>query len=281
MRIADGFRAFREGFDRRLLYQYWLAVKQHAWEVAWGATVVGIPFTLYTLYVSPSLRLLGWAVAVWILIGGYYVWRSEYLKHLPKLKIEDKIYLQETPVKTSMGYEVGDRIYVQIIPKCITDSPVTGCQGHLLRILKHSDTGWVETAMNEPSELEWSLHEYRPLTIHPGIDQRLNICYWDKDQRIITPALAHLPLRWTSVFASPGLAFGHVNGREVPLDEAAIKQLREAGDPVAETMGSYGVFRFDIRFTAAECSSLDISVSVSLDGSEWNEPFTQIYKAQT
>jgi hypothetical protein len=82
-KFKQGWRSFKEGISSRLFWQYLLAVKEHAWEVAWGAGMIGIPLTIITLYVSPSLRSLGWVAAICILVGGYYVWRAEYVRRLP------------------------------------------------------------------------------------------------------------------------------------------------------------------------------------------------------
>jgi hypothetical protein len=38
----------------------WRAVWNHAWEIFWGAGVIGVAFTIYTLYFSPPWTLLGW-----------------------------------------------------------------------------------------------------------------------------------------------------------------------------------------------------------------------------
>jgi hypothetical protein len=78
--LSEGFRSFKEGLDRKLLWDYWLAVKEHAWETFWGAGVIGIVITIITLYYPPSRTYLPWVVAWAVLVAGYYVWRADHVR---------------------------------------------------------------------------------------------------------------------------------------------------------------------------------------------------------
>jgi hypothetical protein len=84
---TEGFRSFKEGLNRKLLWEYWLAVKEHAWETFWGAGVVGIAFTIYTIYYAPARTYIPWAVVWAILVAGYYVWRADHVRLQQKIEV--------------------------------------------------------------------------------------------------------------------------------------------------------------------------------------------------
>jgi hypothetical protein len=177
-----------------------------------------------------------WAIAlffVWALIvAGYFSWRMDHIRLLPKFEVRE-FRIQETPTEGLQR-----RVYVQLLPQCLTDASVKECQGNLLRVFKQiaGDSDWVLTSMNEPLHLEWSYRGAGPLTLEPGIDQRLNICYRISDLSMLIPAIPSLPSRWREVF------------------------------------NSTGTFKFDIRITAEDCPPVDVSIAVSLDDCEWNRP---------
>ena len=78
--FPEGFRSFKRGLSRHLLWAYCLTVKEHAWEILWGAGWFGIAFTILTVYYSPSRRAWGWVVAWCFLVAGYYAWREAQLE---------------------------------------------------------------------------------------------------------------------------------------------------------------------------------------------------------
>lgn len=78
---SEGFRSFKKGLDWKLIWEYWLAVKEHAWvETFCGAGVPGIAFTIYTIYYAPARAYIPWAVAWAIFVAGYYVWRADHIR---------------------------------------------------------------------------------------------------------------------------------------------------------------------------------------------------------
>jgi hypothetical protein len=237
LNFSQGFRSFKEGFDWKLVRDYLLAVKEHAWETVWGATVVGIPFTIYTLYFAPSRLFLAW-FCVWIvLVAGYYIWRADHIRLIPKFAVTELIVQPtETEDPNSMN------LYVQIIPECLTDAPVHECRGRLLRVCKrHSDSGeWVVTGMNAPLFLGWDYYGIIPFTLEPGIKRRLNICWWGDRSMFIVPAVDPIPSKFKAVF------------------------------------NSSGTFKFDIRLTAKDCSPVDVSVTVNIDERLWDRPVVSL-----
>jgi hypothetical protein len=173
--IARSIRLFREGFDRHLLWIYWNTFKDKAWEILWGPTVLGVIFGIATLWYSPlKIWFLSYLLFV-VFMTGYYLWREEYVRLQPRFKVE-KIIAQVTDTENP---DVKN-IFLQVLPECLTDAPVLDCRARLLLVSQKNVNGeWVPTQMNSPLKLGWDYYGYNPLTIEPGIGQRLNICWWD------------------------------------------------------------------------------------------------------
>ena len=85
--LSEGLRTFKQGLDKGHIWAYWLAVKEEAWAIAWGAGLTGTPIAIITLYLSPSWKALGWTVAWCFLVAGYYVWRVNYVRLQQKLEM--------------------------------------------------------------------------------------------------------------------------------------------------------------------------------------------------
>lgn len=219
----------------KLLPDYFTAIAAQWQEILWGA---GMPAVIMIVWWSLGHPPKGVTIGYFVLamfVAGYLTWLADHLRLMPALGIKG-FHIQETPIMSSMGFaSEKQRAYLQIVPR-LANAPVRECQGYLLRVSKDADGGWQETPMNEPLVLEWSLHEELSLTLHPGIQQRLNVCFWD-EQRVITPAIVgQLPLRW---FAVPN---------------------------------SVGKFRFDVRIISIDCEPVDVSIAMTLDNRTWNDP---------
>jgi hypothetical protein len=238
--LSRSFKLLREGFDR-LLWEYWLAFKDKAWEVFWGPTVLGIVFGLVTLWYSPARPWFLLYVLAVVFLTGYYLWRTDHIRLIPRLRAK-AVLLQETPT----AFEHIRGIYVQVKVVCLTEASVSECRGHLVRVCKKDypdQDQWEETEMNESVYLAWSLRgdkAFEPLTLEPGVEPRLNICHWASNSPQIVPAIDPLPNRAAQVF------------------------------------NSSGIFRFDIRITSKDCAPIDFSVSVTLDRRRWNEPIVEL-----
>lgn len=140
------------------------------------------------------------------------------------------------------------QVYVQVIPQCLTEAPVHECKGHLLRVYKKylGDANWHTPVINEPLDLQWSTKDSSPLTLQPGIDQRLNVCFRDSHPTArVMPATSFVPMLWTTV---PNPA---------------------------------GTFRFEIRVTAVDSALVDISVDVTVEGRDWDKPSVQLTQGFT
>jgi len=149
----------------------------------------------------------------------------------PKFKVE-KVIAQVTDT------EVKDvtNIFLQVLPECMTDAPVLECRARLLLVSQKNGYGkWVPTEMNSPLKLGWDYYGYDPLTIEPGIGQRLNICWWDNRFTGIVPTVDPMPSKWRRIIGP-------------------------------------GPFKFDVRMSAKDCSPIDFSVTINLLGRKWDDP---------
>ena len=245
-RLSDSFRSFKEGLQPKLLWEYWLAFKNTFWDLFWGATVIGIPFGIYTLIYAPSkMLLLSYVLAV-VFMAGYVLWKADQVRLMTKFKITD-IKVVETPTNQINL----NQVYVQVVPRCLSETPIRECKGHLLRVYikyTHDEDKWEGPIFDEPVDLGWSIYGSASRTLEPNISQRLNVCFWNVSPgsfRIIIPATEPIPSRLLSA------------------------------------LNSSGIFRFEIRVTAADCSAVNISVDVTLDGCELNKPIVSLMQGFT
>jgi hypothetical protein len=97
--FSEGFRSFKKGLSKRLIWAYWLAIREHAWEILWGAGPFGILFTIITVYYSPSKKAWGWVVAWCFFVAGYYAWRQAQLE-IERLKDNVSLEIRPSPGET-------------------------------------------------------------------------------------------------------------------------------------------------------------------------------------
>jgi hypothetical protein len=186
---------------------------------------------------SPPLT---WIFISAAFVAGYYAWQSNFARLIPYMAVR-RFHVTSTP--TSGAESI---IVVQIVPECLTDSPVNECRGHLLRVFARDDDkeSWKETAMDEPLDLLWSIHDDSlPRTLNPGVSMRFNVCVIRLPGRVEF-AGGSIPLRWNSVFRNNNS------------------------------------FRFDIRVTAKDCVPADISLMVKIR-KDWSDPTVQIIRQET
>ena len=237
-RIARYFRTQFQTFN--LLGVYFRSIVQRWHDVLWGASTIAFAFVLWWFLGNPPV----WAIALYLVavmfISGYYAWRADHIRLMPKFEIRE-FRVQENPTTDPNLIQV----YVQVIPKCLTEAVVTECSGRLLRVYKRDSdqNNWESTAANEPVLLEWSFHDFAPLTLQPGIDQRLNVCFWTNRTNIILPRV-----------------------------EPKAQSARYHG-----VFLSSGMFRFEVRVTAENCAPVDISLVVTTDGCIWNRPTVELF----
>jgi hypothetical protein len=232
--MAGLFRWLKTRFETfDLLPDYFGAVVKNWHDILWGASVFAVAFLIWWFLGNPPTWIIGVYLVGAMFIAGYYAWRSDHLRLIPKLEIAQIVL---TPTPTDQQIQL---IVVHIIPKCLTDAPVEGCKGYLLRVLRWSEDtkDWAPTEIDEPLDLLWSIYDDDlPRTLHPGIEKRFNLCWINQSRQVLL--LGRVPLRWQEVFNQ--------------TDQ----------------------FRFDVRITAKNCPPADASIAVRI-GDDWKSPSVQ------
>jgi hypothetical protein len=209
-----------------LLPDYLRAVIQH-WNDILFLSIPTFPFVVWWFVGSPPMWLIIF-IFIWVfLVAGYYAWRAERVRFLPKMTFA-------TPPFRFHDQSTSDplerRRYLQILPECLGNGPVIGCQGHLLRVMRWDNEEWQPTEFDHAMGLVWSyLDAAVPRTLYPGIDYRLNLLFVSLRQDRRGLALTTQPQNF------------------------ALASLRDP-PPIA--------LRFDIRITGENCAPLDISLKV-------------------
>jgi len=219
-------------FEKLLLMPDYFGALAKEWlNILFGETLVGIGFLIWWALGEPKNHSLVVAFLIAMFVAGYYAWRANYIRLQPRFKVE-RIIAQRTDTETPGVV----KIYLQVLPECLTDAPVKACHGRLLLVSQLNGRGeWVPTEMNSPLKLGWDYYGYEPLTIEPGIGQRLDVCFWDSSATAIVPTVHPLPSKWRSIIGP-------------------------------------GPFKFDIRMVAKRCEPVDFSVTVNLLGRKWDDP---------
>jgi hypothetical protein len=150
--FRESTRVFWTGWAE--IFDYLAAVREHAWEVMWGASVIGIVFTIATLVWSPSWRALGYVIALVVFVAGYQLWRAYHLRLIPKLEIGD-IRMKYA----ATGVPNQKRIFAQILIKCATEGSVENCTGQLIGVSKLVNDKWEPTKIDETNDLFWSFRD--------------------------------------------------------------------------------------------------------------------------
>ncbi len=245
-KFSHGFQSFKEGLDWKLIGDYWRAVREHAWETLWGAGMVGIPFGLLTLYYAPSRAFLPWLIVWVVLVAGYYIWRADHIRLISRLNIAR---LHVEPARN----ESGRSVWIQIEPECLTEAVVESCQGWLLRV-KHrfppesgiGNSAWEPTSINEPLALGWSFGGFAPISLYPGVPQRLNVfsLYSELPNKTMPqPSVGSVPLKaW-------------------------------------DVLTRQGSFRFEVQLRAKDCPPIHIAVEYE-PGEPWDKPNVQLTRLE-
>ncbi len=220
-----------------LVGDYFIAVKSTGWDLLWGASIPSIAYCLWWFKSVPPWWVTMIFLLALVFVSGYYLWRADHVRLMPQFAVKSAV-IQPTETESP---EVMN-MFIQIIPECLTEAPVYECRGRLLRVCRRftDNSEWAITPMDAPLFLGWDYYGHGPFTLEPGINQRLNVCWWRSDQKFIIPSVEPLPSKFRVVFSS--------------------------GD----------TYKFDIRITAKDCSPVDISVTVNLGLRKWDDPIVTL-----
>lgn len=149
----------------------------------------------------------------------------------PKLGIH-AVKVQITPTTDASEH----RAYVQLVPVSLTQAQVQGCMARLLKveIWSEEENAWQPTSLNEPLLLNWSMRGDVPVTVRPGVDQRLNLCWANNRGRVVADV------------------------HDLPLRGAHVLNLEDR-------------FRFSVYISAQDGTYTTADVEVAFHG-DWNHP---------
>jgi len=224
-----------------LLPDYFVALYEQWHTILWCAAPPSVAFFLWWSLGNPP----SWITALWFAIvlffAGYMVWQADHVRLVPKFSVP-QFHIQHTPNLVD-GRSTARSIWIQIEPECLTDAPVEECQGRIIRVLHKwpadsgiGDGGWEATEVNEPQALSWSLTGYAPITLYPGVPQRLNIFWIHSDARqLLQPCVESVPLR------------------------------------AIEVLSQQGSFRFEVQLRGKDCTPVSVAVECER-GNPWDKP---------
>jgi hypothetical protein len=229
----------RSGTSLGLLPKYFKELATRWQGILWGGSVFAI-WGLYFIIGSPPSWLNWTAVTVALFGAGYFAWRVDHIRLLPKFTVPEQIKYHPTPTRDGDGVVNGMSVWVQLSPKCLTDAPVEQCSAWLREVRRWSEAEqkWKATDMNESLPLGWSFggEGHPPITLEPGNERRLNVLSIHSSNKLPVPVTCPLPLLWTqSVY----------NDKDT--------------------------FLFDITFRGKDCPPVDIYLTVRC-GDQWDRP---------
>jgi hypothetical protein len=172
------FKKFRR---EHLLFQYFTLVFTKWQAVLWGGSMLAVLWGIAFIVVNSlpaSLTWINWvAVIIALFFAGYYIWRVDHVRLIPKLDIDD-LSMKYAP----MGADKKRR-FVQIRVKCKTEGLIEDCRGQLLRILKWSDGKWEPTHIDEALDLWWSFVDGPTVRLEDGAPRHLNVFFVENTSR--------------------------------------------------------------------------------------------------
>jgi hypothetical protein len=235
--IVQWFKRRFTSFD--LLPEYFTAAAKEMQNVLWGALLPFVGWGIWFIVSTPPAWVNWMAVLLAVLLGGYYTWRADHIRLLPRFEVK-RFHVQHTPAN------LGRFVIVQLELACTTEAVVEECQGWLLAIKHKYPEGsgvesvkWEETAINEPLVLQWSISDsYDPVSLHPGVLKRLNVFSFYGD-----------------------------------LPHPFVPQIRAEGVPLRflDVLTRQGSFRFEVLIRAKDCAPRHASLEYT-PGEEWDKP---------
>jgi hypothetical protein len=168
-----------------LFREYLRAIGQHWQEILGSASVPLLIWTVWFIVGNPPSWINWTFIVLTMLVAGYFVWRADHIRLIPKLKIAGTGF-QDTPVVCD-GRVVDHRTFVQLLPECLTESPVYECVGYLQRIEKRvGQNEWEAIALDRNLVLGWSEEN---LELHPRVEKPLNVFFLPHNTNQIIPAV--------------------------------------------------------------------------------------------
>lgn len=176
--LLKRYKKFRR---EHLVFLYFTLVATRWQAVLWGGSVLAVAFGWHFVTADWPYPVKVTACVVALFVAGYYVWRADYVRLIPKLAIRTA-HLLETPTTDIHGHITDHRTFVQLVPTCLTEAPVHNCIPYLQRVEKLTTEGWKDTGLDRNLILRrWATE------LHPQAEPHLNVLYIQHTSNQIIP----------------------------------------------------------------------------------------------
>jgi hypothetical protein len=226
-------------FGKLLLTRAYLVAIAKEWmNILFGETILAVIFLIWWALGSPPLILIFVSAA---LVAGYYAWRADHVRLIPKLEFGDVRVVQTPTTIIPFGQPGPNRVVAQILVSSLTT--MTDCRGYLRRVWLWAGNDWVPTPVDESLNLLWSTIDQPTRTLYAGIAERLTIFRIDE----VVPRYIH------------------------PLADIVQQRMIQWFQAHANANDT---FKFDISVTATDSPPMDISLKVQMRP-QWDDPLIE------
>ncbi|MGB6715479.1 MAG: hypothetical protein WBE47_00865 [Candidatus Acidiferrales bacterium] len=187
-RISRWFNRQFGTFD--LLPQYFAAAAGAMQDVLWGALLPFVAWGIWFIVSNPPTWVNVTAVGIALFLAGYYVWRADHVRLMPKLGLNAPVIVDTTTNVAQLS-----RRFVQIPATCLTQTRLENCGGQLLRVWRWVDNDWQPTQVDEPLDLNWSILDVPTTFLERNVLRRLNVFFVENINRSVNFASNRIPLR--------------------------------------------------------------------------------------
>jgi len=215
------------------LLDYFSAIARRWGDLLFGESILAVVFLVAWGFDKLSPNGLAAIFIVAMFIAGYYTWRADHVRLLPRLEVERAPMVQWSPTVNPQNQPTGYSVNYQLVVNCSTDAVVKNCRGHLLKVLKLAADGSFEpTPINEALGIQWTAdNQTLPRTMYPGVPQRLNLFFAHSDGNTVLSTIP-LPMRAVTVLNRDDLFrfFVRITADDcAPIDE--VMEIRIGADP--------------------------------------------------
>jgi hypothetical protein len=190
--------SFRRLRQEHLLFEYFTLVFGE-WQTTLGGTALLIILWSVWFYTGNPPAFVNWIVLAGVLFAaGYKVWRADHIRLIPQLDIV-ATRLEDMPIPVD-EYLTDTRTFCQLVPKCLTESPLYECRGHLRQVRRWSVDRWIVTGLG-PLTLKWGNTNDNEITLHPDSENVLNVCYIGHAAQQVVPYV-DADLTWQAIFSA-------------------------------------------------------------------------------
>jgi hypothetical protein len=117
------FKKFRQ---EHLLFRYFTLVFTQWQALLWGGSVLAVAFSWHFVTADWPYPVKVTACVTALFFAGYYVWRADHVRLMPKLNVSDV-----NMIYAGTGVPDKKRRFVQLLIECTTEGPIENCSGQL------------------------------------------------------------------------------------------------------------------------------------------------------